>query len=350
MRQEVVKLLNDKFIGHTLTGSRATGLLHATLEALKVGNQSKSKVLLPALTCTSVAHAVLAANLEPVFVDVGDSDFNSRVGDYKAVLSDQSSQTLAVIGIHQYGHLNYLSDLKEMLVNLNVPLIEDACLFFDSPGYKPVGDFLLNSFGHNKPVEAGAGASITLRNPSLGVALNYIQELENQEVESEYINHWYGNNKNGNTEDITSNNLIFEKYRAYLLYGTVLPDWNLINRKLTLHESLATKRRENWTIFAKALENSDKIRVPAIDIEASNPWRFTFTLNQDIDRLDFTERLRKEIIHASNWYSSLSMSYPKFQRKTPVADSIGNSVVNLWIDDKCSAEYLSRAINFIERY
>ena len=350
MEQEVISFLDDKFGGRTFTGSRATGLLSAVLVALKTKSVDKTKVLVPAVTCTSVAHAVLAANLEPIFVDVVDTDYNSKLNNYKAILSEHSATTLAVVGIHQYGHFNDMSDLKKFLTTFGIPLIEDACLFFDSPGYNPVGDFLLNSFGHNKPVEAGAGASITFRNPSLLVSLNYIRELAAKDVETEYINHWYQNKSKGNTTDITSDQLFFEKYRDYLLYGNVRPNWNTVKSKFVLHDSIANNRRDNWNLFANAFKNSEKIQVPMIDTRVSNPWRFTFTLNQEIDRSDFTDRLRKEIRHASNWYSSLSISYPNIQSVTPVADSIGNRVVNIWIDDKCSGEYMAQTINFVERY
>jgi dTDP-4-amino-4,6-dideoxygalactose transaminase len=350
MEHETISFLNNKFIGSSFTGSRATGLLSAVLAALKTNNMDKTKVLLPAITCTSVVHAVLAANLEPIFVDVVESDFNSKIDNYTATLDEQSCETLAVIGIHQYGHFNDMSKLKELLMTLRIPLVEDACLFFDSPGYEPLGDFLLNSFGHNKPVEAGAGAAITLRNGSLEIDFKYSQKIATKEVEDAYINSWYKNQRKGHMEDITSDYLIFEKYRDYLLYGAATPDWNLVEKRLALHETIASKRREKWNLFADALKDSNNIQIPKIDVRASNPWRFTFTLNKEINRSDFTDKLRKEIVHASNWYSSLSLSYPNFQGETPVADSIGNGVVNLWINDKCSDEYMARAITFIERY
>jgi perosamine synthetase len=142
-----------------LTGS---GRLALVLILLTIKSSSKrSKVIIPAYSCPTVAQAVLDTGLQPVFCDVSpktldlDREFLSRLLDNK---------TLAIIPTHLYGLAQDLSDLAALGREQGIFIVEDGAQAFGAAIHgTPVGnagDFGFFSQGWGKCIPTGQGGII----------------------------------------------------------------------------------------------------------------------------------------------------------------------------------------------
>ena len=84
---------------HAVAVVNGTAALELALRALGIG--PGARVLVPALTWPSPAHAVMACGAEPVLVDVDAAEWNSGARELAAALSPRPD---AVIAIDQFGN------------------------------------------------------------------------------------------------------------------------------------------------------------------------------------------------------------------------------------------------------
>ena len=157
----------------TSSGRSALAII---LMTLKKGS-NRSKVILPAYTCPTVAQAVLRAGLKPVFCDVSpttlDMDRNSL-----SELLDQ--EVLAVIPTHLYGLAQDISDLVQIGRELEIYVIEDAAQAFGASVNEQMvgnaGDFGFYSLGRGKCIPTGHGGVIVTSDRFVPNVIETIQE------------------------------------------------------------------------------------------------------------------------------------------------------------------------------
>lgn len=136
---------------------------------LEVAARPNSTVIVPAYTCSVVAHAVLKANMTPRFVDIQESDFNTPVAD---LLANVDATTSAIIPTHMYGMPVDLDPLE----HYNSPLlvIEDGSLGMH-PAWKSNNPNLtvatVYSFGSNKIISTVRGGIVVTHNADLAQKL-----------------------------------------------------------------------------------------------------------------------------------------------------------------------------------
>jgi len=94
-----------------------TDALKLALRALSVG--PGHEVLVPALSASATAMAVVAVGAKPVFVDVSLVDFNIDPGQ---CLERKTARTKAAIPVHLYGMPAQVKEISK----LGVPILEDA--------------------------------------------------------------------------------------------------------------------------------------------------------------------------------------------------------------------------------
>ena len=134
LEQKFCELFNVNYsIGHV----NGTQTMHTALAAL--GVKPGEEVIVPSLTMTSTAFAVLQNNSIPVFADVDRATFNI---DPESVKKCITKKTKAIISVSLYGLSPDYDKLLEICKENNLYLIEDnAECFLGTYKGKLVGQF-----------------------------------------------------------------------------------------------------------------------------------------------------------------------------------------------------------------
>lgn len=146
-------------IGHI----NGTATLHTALAALNV--KPGDEVIVPPLTMSSTALAVLQNGSIPVFADVDKATFNISPSSIRDNITDK---TKAIIAVALYGLSPEYDEINAICKEHNIVLIEDnAECFFSTYKGKYVGefgDFASFSFQASKHLTAGEGGMLTCYN------------------------------------------------------------------------------------------------------------------------------------------------------------------------------------------
>jgi perosamine synthetase len=141
----------------TSSGRSALAVILLTLKK----SSNRSKVILPAYTCPTVAQAVLWAGLQPVFCDVSPTTLDMDRNSLHELLDQQ---VLAVIPTHLYGLAQDISDLVQIGRESEIYIIEDAAQAFGASINNQMvgnaGDFGFYSLGRGKCIPTGHGGII----------------------------------------------------------------------------------------------------------------------------------------------------------------------------------------------
>jgi dTDP-4-amino-4,6-dideoxygalactose transaminase len=115
------ELAADVGTAHAVGVASGTDALELALRAL--GAAPGAEVVMPALTATATATAVVRAGLTPVLVDVDDHTLTMSTDRAAAAVG---AKTAAIVTVHLYGRAAPVSELT----GLGVPVIEDAAQSF----------------------------------------------------------------------------------------------------------------------------------------------------------------------------------------------------------------------------
>jgi perosamine synthetase len=136
---------------HALTFNSGTTALEAAIASVV---QPGDEVIVPALTMSATAAAVLLAGASPVFADVEDETFGL---DPASVAERITPKTKAIIAVHLFGHPCRMDDLAKF----DLPLIEDAAQSIGATYKgKPVGTIGVAgmlSLNRHKIISCGEG-------------------------------------------------------------------------------------------------------------------------------------------------------------------------------------------------
>jgi len=83
-----------------------------------------SEVIIPVHTFIATALGATQNNLTPVFVDADPDDYGMDLADLKKKIT---SKTKAIIAVHLYGQPEKIDEIKKIIKDSNIHLIEDAC-------------------------------------------------------------------------------------------------------------------------------------------------------------------------------------------------------------------------------
>jgi len=146
----------------------ATAGLHLVLEALEIG--AGDEVIVPTWTFTATAEVVRHVGATPVIVDVDADTLNISMDAIEAALTDR---TRAVIPVHMAGLPVDLLEIRRIIRNHDVRIIEDAAHALPAVGSTGfVGsathsEAAVFSFYATKTLTTGEGGMITTRNRSV---------------------------------------------------------------------------------------------------------------------------------------------------------------------------------------
>jgi len=109
--------------GHAVAVGSGTAAIELSLRATGLG-ESRSEIVVPALTSPFTAQAVLAAGCRPRFADVLP---DSLLIDPRHAESRIRKRTAALLAVHLYGQPASLAELSKLARRRGIALLQDAC-------------------------------------------------------------------------------------------------------------------------------------------------------------------------------------------------------------------------------
>ena len=150
-----------KFIGtkYAVGVNSGTAALH--LSILSHNFKKGKKILVPAITFSATAAAVLYNNLKPVFVDVNDKDLNLNIEDLK---NKFDKDCVALIAVHFGGHPCEMDKIMSWARKKKIIVIEDCAHtcggFYKNKKLGNWGDYGCFSFEDKKVITTGDGGML----------------------------------------------------------------------------------------------------------------------------------------------------------------------------------------------
>lgn len=237
-----IALINEfcKKIGvkYGITLSSGTSALHVALLGLNL--KKNDEVIMPSITMSAVAYAIILAGGKPIFADVDKDTLNI---DPKSVESKINKKTKAIISVALFGLPPNYTELKKIISkNKNkIFLIEDnaECVFAMHNGKYAgsFGDMSTFSFQSSKTLTCGEGGILLTNNKKLYLTCKMKSNL------GYYINnHTYKKNRlnlqrtNFKRHEILGFNYRLSELGAATVYGQIKKSAKIIKFRLEAGE------------------------------------------------------------------------------------------------------------------
>ncbi len=298
LEQKFREVFNVKYtIGHV----NGTQTMHTALAAL--GVKPGEEVIVPPLTMSSTAMAVLQNNSIPVFADVDRSTFNI---DADSIIKCITEKTRAIITVSLYGLSPDYDKILEICKKYNIWLIEDnAECFLGTYKGKLVGqfgNFASFSFQASKHITCGDGGMLTTDNEELAINARRYSSLGYAGVSA----------KQGK---ITRNDIQDPNYSRHVSLGFNyrLSEINaaVVLGQLERAEELVEQRIKVAKIFDQALAGTNLLtRQAEPDGYKNSYWSYSATLNTDNPKVDwyrFRDLFQKN--GGDGYYAAWKLSY-----------------------------------------
>jgi len=151
----------QEFVGtkHCVVVNSGTSALHAALLAHNIGNGDE--VVVPSFSFIYTANSVIFVQAKPVFADIEEQNYGL---DPQSISNKITKNTKAVMPMDYAGQSCKIFEIKEIIQDQNILLIEDAAesLGASVKGKKvgSVSDSAIFSFTGNKTLTTGEGGAI----------------------------------------------------------------------------------------------------------------------------------------------------------------------------------------------
>jgi perosamine synthetase len=292
-------------IGHV----NGTQTMHTALAALGIG--PGDEVIVPPLTMSSTALAVLQNNSIPVFADVAQNTFNI---DPESVKKCITKKTKAIITVSLYGLSPDYDKFSEICKDNKLFLIEDnaECFLGEYKGklVGQFGDFASFSFQASKHITCGEGGMLTTNNEHFANNARRFSSLGYAGVSA----------KQGK---ITRNDIQDPNYSRHVSLGFNyrMSEVNaaVVLGQLERAEELVEQRIKIAKIFDQALlGNNLLIRQAEPEGYKNSYWAYSVIINTDNPKVDwyrFRDLFQKN--GGDGYYAAWKLSYnePLFQNE-----------------------------------
>ena len=284
-------------IGHV----NGTQTMHTALVAL--GVKAGDEVIVPPLTMSSTAIAVLQNNSIPVFADVDKDTFNINP---KEIINCITEKTKAIISVSLYGLSPDYDELLKICKEYNIALIEDnAECFLGTYKGKLVGQFghfSSFSFQASKHITCGEGGMLITNNEELANNARRFSSLGYSGVSA-------------SQGKITRNDIQDPNYSRHVALGFNyrLSEVNaaVVLGQLERAEKLVEQRINVAKIFDQALEGTSLlIRQDEPEGYKNSYWAYSLVLNTDNPKVDwyrFRDLFQKN--GGDGYYAAWKLSY-----------------------------------------
>ena len=327
---EQVKLFEKEWsnffnVKHSIAVNSCTAALHLAL--LCNDFKKGKKVLVPAITFSATAAAVLYCGLIPVFVDINDDDLNINIEDLK---KKYTSDCVAVMPVHFGGHPCKMDKIMNWANKKNLIVIEDCAEtcggFYKGKKLGTWGHYGCFSFEEKKMMTTGDGGMIVTNNSSTAKKLRSLS-FHGWDKDP-LLRHKL---RNLNNSKLSKKNLHWYYEIKHLGYKYNMNDLEASIGRVQL-KKLSFLNNSRIKLLQKYLSNIKKCKnlIPTFpyDLKKSSYWMISIRSKNRDGLISF---LKKNKISSSVHLMPLPLHplYKKYNSKIPKALKIWKELVTL---------------------
>ncbi|HYE77532.1 MAG TPA: DegT/DnrJ/EryC1/StrS family aminotransferase [bacterium] len=330
---------------------RGAAALLALAQALDAPGQ---EVIVPTLVCPSVPLALMLGGLVPVFADVRPGDYTLDVAHAANLITPR---TVALVAVHIFGHPCDMGGLRALADAHSLFLIEDCAQSLGqldgNTWVGSIGDAAILSFHPSKILPAAGGGAVLLQPSAAHLAPRIDQAIaafpEECALEAGQQRE-LARRGNAILNTARLEPSYAPRYRSLVgelsqglpcqvsipqLQG-IWREWDTLDQVVPQRELRARRYR--------ALLGDPLLVHPAPRGGAEPLFRYTLRPALEGEQAVYcthhlTAALRHYGFHASNLYFPVHALLGQ-GAGTPVADAVGRSVLNLWLDGSATAEQI----------
>lgn len=162
LEKDFGEIFGEKYIPLAVDSGR--GALYLILKIFGIG--TGDEVIVQGFTCVAVPNSIIWSGAKPIYVDV-DENYNINP---KLIKEKITNNTKAIIVQHSFGIPANLDEIRKVIINKSIILIEDCALALGAE-YKgkkigTLGDISFFSFGRDKVISSVFGGMILCNNKS----------------------------------------------------------------------------------------------------------------------------------------------------------------------------------------
>lgn len=329
-----------------LVGNGTTGL---ALLMRALGLQGR-QVAVPDSVCLNVPLGLRLGGAVPEYLDNQWSD----LGLATASLAAPQAARGAILAVHGYGQVSEMDPLVVTAHRQGLPLIEDACLAMGGSHHgRPVGSFGLASvisFGAGKPLSLDHGGAVLTDDAELAAELRRLTQTlpaftgsAQMRIDALGTAHTRLYNRSWPDEIATE----APAYADELLAAGDSFMHRFDDRREASLQALLLRlpvlvqqRRDNFQRLRQLLQPLEGEALQVLPLTAGAvPWRLNLLMTR---RHDAMRALHAQGLHASSWHprASAFLPGPGAEAAHPVAERLGQEILNLWVDEHATTTYL----------
>lgn len=329
---------------------RGSAGLYRLFEVLR-DLRGPGEIVVPNLCCETVALAARYAGHTVRFADVDGERFCLTPQSVSDVIGPL---TRAVVVVHLFGLTTDASAFSKVRkANPEIVFVEDvahAAGGYDSSG-REVGsgfDHVMFSFSNSKILRGAGGAIVSHREDEVtarfhegdngGVALEADPLLS---VSLRNLVHAIADLHRAGASDAGNkiSPLLWDYYRPLLTNGARFLGAERAVTDLRDRAAIRERRHNRAERYREEIRHSG-IWMPHYST-GETCWRFPLIAESSALRRRATEALRREGLHASNHYFPLNKIFSS--EDLPESQSVGDRILNLWVDDTTSDSQITTA-------
>jgi len=339
-----------------LVGNGTTGL---ALLMRVLGLQGR-QVAIPDSVCLNVPLGLRFGGALPEYLDNQWSDLGL---DCQALVPPRAERA-AILAVHGYGQISEMDPLLTAAREQGLPLIEDACLAMGGSHHgRPAGSFGLASvisFGAGKPLSMDHGGAVLTDDAALAAELRALEAaLPSFSAQAQaridalgsahtrlYNRCWpegLAQQAPAFAEDMmAASDAFLHRFDPGRLdrLQQLLPRLPVVVRQR--RDNVERLRQLLQPLVGEALQ----LLVPT---EGAVPWRLNVLVQR---RHEALRALHAQGLHASSWHPRASgfLPGPGAEAAHPVAERLGREILNLWVDEHATTDYLQAVQRTLDQH
>lgn len=300
MTNRLERAFAEKFgVKYAIAHVNGTATLHSALAAAGVG--PGDEVIVPTLTMSSTAFAVLHANAVPVFADIDLDTFTIAPDDIRKKVTEH---TRAIIPVAIYGLSPDMDEIMKIANKHGLTVIEDdaQCFlgYYKGKIVGSIGHMASFSFQSSKHITSGEGGMITTNDEELANRVRRFNSLGYAGVSA-------------NKGKITKEDIQDPKYERHVSLGFNYRLSELCSAVVLAQverlEELVQKRIEVANLYAQAIEGCDWLKPQKVP-EGYKHSYWTYVLKLDSDEIDWYQFRKKYMeLGGDGIYAAWQLSY-----------------------------------------
>jgi len=269
-------------VKYAISHINGTATLHSALAAAGIG--LGDEVIVPALTMSSTAFAVLHENAVPIFADIDPLTFEISVDEIKKLITNR---TAGIIPVALYGLSPEMKEIMKIADSYNLTVIEDAaqCLLgkYENKYVGSIGHMGSFSFQSSKHITSGEGGMVTTNDDDLANKVRRFSSLGYAGI-------------GANVGKITKKDIQDPLYERHISLG-----WNyrmpelcaaVLLGQLENIEYLVQRRIEIAKLFINAVKKCDWLQIQHVPNNCKHSyWSFVALLKHpEVNWYEFREK------------------------------------------------------------